>query len=93
MCKVKVGKHIENYGDVQNIIIGTILRQRKEYRYDHILDTVMSYCQGAQFAVDVMKAKKMVLESLDILQRNNRIKCRNGKFETQHVLPIKNGQW
>ena len=89
MCKVKIKEHIANYGDVQNVVMGTILRQKGEYKDDHILTTVMQYCQGARITVDRIKTKIMIAESLDILQRNNRIICNNGMFKTRHALPIK----
>ena len=47
MCRIKYGKAISNNEDVRNLITGIILRQRKEYYKDNIVNVVWGDRDGS----------------------------------------------
>ena len=40
MCRIKYGKAISNNEDVRNLITGIILRQKKKYSPDYLVNIV-----------------------------------------------------
>lgn len=85
MCKIKSGKAIHNNEDIRNLITGVILRQRKEYRKDHIVSTVLYYLDGTNLIVDKGNVSRLIDNGLDILGRNGEVTCWNGVYRTAGI--------
>lgn len=82
MCRIKYGKAISNNEDVRNLITGIILRQRKEYYKDNIVNVVWGYLDGSSVAISRNELNHLVDNSLDVFGRNNEVICKNGKYKT-----------
>lgn len=82
MCRIKQGKAITNIEDIRNLITGIILRQRKEFYRDDIVNATNHYLQGSSVKLKDTDIKNMIDDSLDIFGRNGEVKCKNGKYVT-----------
>ena len=82
MCRIKYGKAISNNEDVRNLITGVILRQRKEYCKDNIVNTVLGYLDGSPVVISKNEINRLVDNSLDVFGRNNEVICKNGRYKT-----------
>lgn len=82
MCRIKYGKAISNNEDVRNLITGIILRQRKEYYKDNIVNVVWGYLDGSPVAISRNELNHLVDNSLDVFGRNNEVICKNGRYKT-----------
>lgn len=80
MCKIKSGVQIGNEMDLQNMIVGIILRQQHEYQEKDIIKIVIKYSEKAPIDVKEPLLKKMVQDNLDLLYRLKRIRCLDGVY-------------
>ncbi len=80
MCKVKSGSNIENKADLQNLVIGIILRQRNKYVEQDIFEAVAYHSRNAAMAIDTWLIKDIVRDNLDFLQRTNKLFCMDGIY-------------
>lgn len=80
MCKVKSGSNIENKADLQNLVIGIILRQRNKYVEQDIFDAVAYHSQNSAMETDTWLIKDIVRDNLDFLQRTNKLFCMDGVY-------------
>ena len=82
MCRIKYGKAISNNEDVRNLITGIILRQRKEYYKDNIVNVGWGYLDGSSVTISRNELNHLVDSSLDVFGRNNEVICKNGRYKT-----------
>lgn len=83
MCKVKSGVAIQSRQDVQNLVIGIINRQEKGYRKEEILNLVEYYMKGSRVTISKMYLEDIISKNLDMLYRNNCVRCKNGYYIPQ----------
>lgn len=82
MCRIKYGKAISNNEDVRNLITGIILRQKKEYHKDNIVNAVWEYLNGSSISISRNEVNYLVDNSLDVFRRNDEVVCKNGRYRT-----------
>ena len=80
MCKVKFGVNLNNESDLQNMVIGIILRQNQQYREKDILNKVMYYSKNANIDITTPLVRNMVRENLNFLLRNQKVCCMDGVY-------------
>lgn len=85
MCKVSSGASIKNWQDVQNLVIGIILRQQEEYCIENILDLVQYYMVGSPINAKENELYGVILNNLDLLYIRNKVKCKNGYYIPQPI--------
>lgn len=85
MCKVKSGVNLKNNADLQNMVIGIMLRQRNEFIEQDILDAVNYHSRNAEIYIDQWIVKDLVRDNLNFLLRTNRVRCVDGVYTP---LPI-----
>lgn len=83
MCKVKSGALVENYQDVQNLVIGILNRQEKYYHIENIIYLVQKYLKGSSVEIQEEQLKQIISNNLDMLYIRNRVKCKNGCYIPQ----------
>ncbi len=81
MCKVKSGASLKNEADLQNMVIGIILRQRNDYVEQDILDAVAYHSRKAHVKIDSWLIKDIVRDNLSFLQRTNKLFCMDGVYK------------
>lgn len=86
MCKVKSGVNLKNEADLQNMVIGIMLRQRSKYVEQDILDAVNYHCRNADFDIDQWIIKKFVNDNLNFLMRTNRVRCIDGVYTPLSIM-------
>ncbi len=86
MCKVKTGALIVNKGDVQNMIVGIILRQQNKYKKEEILEMSKKYFQGSALEMDNNTFMEIIEENLEIFSRNEKIFCENGNYIPRSLI-------
>lgn len=85
MCKVKSGVNIKNKSDLQNMIIGIILRQSKQYNEREIYKAVMYHSKNAQIAINSDYVKNMINDNLDFLIRCKKVSCMDGVYTPLYI--------
>lgn len=80
MCKVKSGINLNSETDLQNMVIGIILRQQTKYQENDILKTAKYYSQNANFPIKTITLKRTIRRSLDILVRFEKVNCLDGIY-------------
>jgi len=80
MCKVKSGSSLKNKTDLQNLVIGIILRQRNNYVEQDIFDAVAYHSRNSEMSIDSWLIRQIVRNNLDFLQRSNKLFCMDGVY-------------
>ena len=80
MCKVKFGANLNNESDLQNMVVGIILRQNQKYKEKDILNIVTHYSKNANMDVSPSLIKNITRENLSFLLRNQKVCCLDGVY-------------
>ena len=80
MCKVKFGHEITSDSDLQNLIIGIIFRQEKEYLEKDIFDETKRYSKNAKIPINDQKLQETVKYHLDALTRFRKVYRLDGVY-------------
>ena len=80
MCKIKFGKQLTSLQDMQNLVIGILLRQQYEYNKVQIYNCVNNYCTGAEYKMSQRAIVKLIDKNLDFLSRIGVVQCKNGQY-------------
>lgn len=86
MANVIHNEDVKNKQDLQNLVIGIILRQDKSFRTEDIVQTVNYWLKGSEFYDNIELIKKYVTDNLDFLQNLDRVKCRNGTYCMKNII-------
>lgn len=85
MCKIYSGAMISNWQDVQNLVIGIILRQQQEYCIENILHLVERYMEGSSVIVQEKQLRDIIAKNLNLLYIRNKVRCKNGYYVPQPI--------
>lgn len=80
MCRVKSGINIKNKNDLQNMVIGIILRQKDKYLEQDIINAVTYFSSNSTMEIDSFLIKNIVKDNLDFLLRTKRLFCMDGVY-------------
>lgn len=80
MCKIKFGKQLTSLQDMQNLVIGILLRQQYEYNKVQIYNCVNNYCTSAEYKMSQRAIVKLIDKNLDFLSRIGVVQCKNGQY-------------
>lgn len=78
MAYVKHNEDVKNEQDLQNLIVGIVLRMEQPYKSEKIVELSKFYLKGSQFFDKIELIKSKVDEFLDFCQRRNIIARDNG---------------
>ena len=80
MCRVKIGKKISCLSDVQNLIIGIILRQQDAYKEEDILRMTSHFMHGSDLHIPEVVLKKIVRRNLEQITMNKMAFYKKGYY-------------
>lgn len=80
MCKIKSGKQLTSAQDMQNLVIGILLRQQYKYNKAQIYNCVNNYCINAEYKMSQNTIRKLVDKNLDFLSRIGTVQCKDGQY-------------
>lgn len=80
MCMLKTGKDIQTLGDINNLVIGTLLRQSQTYSSEDIVRAVRRDSDGSLVPVSDEQLNRMIKNDLDLLVEYGNVRCRNGRY-------------
>lgn len=86
MCRIKAGNRIHTKEDMVNLITAILLRQRKEFDIPLIVDLVQYHMKGAVYQISRKGLEKVISEDIDVLKRNNVVKCKDGIYYPIDVI-------
>lgn len=78
MANVKHNKDVQNEQDLQNLVIGIILRMVKPFTDDVVVSIVNYYLRDSIFHNNTPLIKRYVSDSLDFLQNQDTMRRRDG---------------
>lgn len=71
---------IKNTTDIENLVISLIFRMKNGYTEEKILNLTFEYLSSIGVTYSKVKLLEIIDNKLDLLQRNNFLKCENGIY-------------
>lgn len=85
MCHINTKSNIVNQGDVNNLVVGIINRQRVPFTELMIKDMVMYHSAGAKVEIKLPEIENLINKRLDTLVRNDYISYRRGTYYPKSI--------
>ena len=80
MCKVKFGHEITSDSDLQNLVIGIIFRQEKQFLSHEIVNETKKYSKNARIPISEQNIQETVKYHLDTLSRFRKVYRMDGVY-------------
>lgn len=88
MCAIKKGKEIKTHSDVRSLVTGLILRQENEYLPEEIEELARKYIGDGAYVINDYDLRQIILDDLDIMNRNDMVFGRNGHYVTREMASL-----
>lgn len=82
---IKQGKEIKSEQDLQNLVIGVLNRQTKDYTQKEVESIIKNYTKNSTFKVSNEMITKMVTDNINYLYRKGMVDCKNGVYSPERI--------
>lgn len=80
MCHIKTREKIIDDGDINNLIVGIVLRQRGSFDFGLINKTAKYHLKGAQISINNKDLNAKITHTLDIYTKNRFFSYKDGNY-------------
>ena len=86
MCKIKVGKEVQDYKDLQNLVTSVILRQESDFTKLDLINEISKKLVDSNFSKNQKNIERMTDRTLEILERVEFIEEHGGLYSSTQVI-------
>ena len=80
MCHIKTREKIIDDGDINNLIVGIVLRQRGSFDFGLINKTAKYHLKGSQISINNKDLNAKITHTLDIYTKNRFFSYKDGNY-------------
>ena len=85
MCRIKMGKQIEDPHDVQNLVTALILRSRQPYSIPALSLEIKRSCAGSELTISDTQIAELVRDTTTALLRAKYLSVSDGLYYAKPV--------